>query len=82
MALSKTVVHNGVAIQDAYIRVGNYQGSKSRMSFSVQFKADADSVFLFKKGYECDVDLSGDNAVKQAYQYLKTLSEFTDAEDV
>lgn len=34
------------------------------------------------KFYEFPINLVGDNVIKQAYEYLKTLDEFQDAEDV
>jgi hypothetical protein len=88
MALKKTVVFKGIEIKDAYIKVSRFEGDKSDLSFGVSYHASAnDPSFNTKtfrlKDEEQNVQfvLEGDNPVKQAYEYLKTLTEFNDAVD-
>lgn len=82
MALSKTIEYKGVLVQNAYIKVARFSGNKSVLNFAVSVYArkDADD-FVAESGYSCDYSLDGDNAIKQAYDYLKTLPEFADAVD-
>lgn len=82
MALMKTVDFKGVQIKDAYIKVRNYFGDKTTLSFEVVTQANAESQeYVDSKGYSCEYDLTGDNALKQAYKHLKTLPEFEGAKD-
>ena len=83
MALQSSKTWNGVTIQNAYIKVLSYSGSKTNMSFSVGYFASSSEPKMFgQEQHECSVDLNGDNPVKQAYEHLKTLPEFAGAADV
>lgn len=82
MALTKTVDFKGVEVKNAYIKVRSYNGDKSTLSFDVVTQANGESVEYFdSKGYSCAYDLTGDNPLKQAYKYIKTLPEFAGAQD-
>lgn len=83
MALQANTTWNGVSVQNAYIKVLSYSGDKTNFSFSVGYFASPDEQKMFgQKQLECSLDLNGGNLIKQAYEHLKTLSEFAGAADV
>jgi hypothetical protein len=82
MALSKTITHKGITVQNAYHKVTGAQITKVNMSFDCTVFSTAGAEPLVKDTYFCAYDLKGDNPIKQAYEHLKTLPEFFDAEDV
>lgn len=74
----------GLVIDNAYCKVESIViVGKSAMQFSVfSFAGDPSVVQSFEvNGYSCDYDLNGENPIKQAYIYLKTLPEFENAQD-
>lgn len=83
MALQKTSTSiHGFIATDAYHRVEAVRfDSKESISFnvrsykSIDFPAFADQVF------SCNYVASGDSPLAQAYEYIKTLPEFSDAID-
>ena len=95
MALQKTLQISGDAVlmteygqlnlgnQDTtancYIKVEAVSGGKDNAVASVLFKSDTVS---FTKTYEFVPNMNGSNFIKQAYGHIKTLSEFSNAEDV
>jgi hypothetical protein len=84
MALQKTIQSNfGLRIPSAYHRVGRIQiVNKSEMTFVVNaFVDDKISIPVEAQAYSCAYDLTGGNALAQAYTYLKTLPEFAGATD-
>ena len=93
MAISKTIImDNGLVIQNAYIKVIHLDGNKNNLYFNIQVyvsKAIADADTNNRNylgpivGYIIVPDLeSEDNFIAQAYNYLKTLPEFSTAIDV
>lgn len=82
MALLKTITHKGITIQNAYHKVTGAQITKVNMSFDCTVSASSGSEALAKETYFCDYDIAGENPIKQAYQHLKTLPEFSGSEDV
>jgi ribosome-associated translation inhibitor RaiA len=68
-----------VSVSNAYIKVDSISGNKNRIDFTVSF-SENDAV-LTAKSYDFKPDLDGDNFIKQAYLYLKTLPEFESATD-
>jgi hypothetical protein len=71
----------GATFNDCYIKVGSVSASKSDSTATVCFLEAEDGKLLFEKTYGFKIDLDGPNPIKQAYEYLKTLPEFSDAED-
>lgn len=68
-----------VTVLDATIKIDSIVGNKNKIDFRVLFlKQDT---LLETKSYTFSPTLDGDNFIKQAYEYLKTLEEFKDAED-
>lgn len=89
MALSKDVVlSNGLTANNAYIRIDTVSGYKGGLDISL-------NSYLTKQGFENgmgyleqkiyhfipSVDDGSSNFIKQGYEYLKTLPEYSDAVD-
>lgn len=76
-----TTVH-GLNCADAYHRVeGLTLTQKNQISFFVRVYADADKKALDESIFYAPYDLTGDNPIAQAYEYLKSLPEFAGATD-
>lgn len=85
MALQMTVTTpHGFSAVNAYHRVENVSiPQKNRLQFMLVSYKNASTPMSFESElYHCDHDLNGDNAVAQAYAYLKTLGQFNGAMDV
>lgn len=80
MALSKTFSHAGLTVNNGYLRVSNFSGSKDGVSFVLSFQAAAGESDLTTKEFSF-LPAMNSNFIKQAYEYLKTLPEFTDVID-
>ena len=84
MALSKTqTTPYGFLAKDSYLRVeGIRLETKTNLVFRVRSYKDDSGVSHFADvEYSCAYDLEGTNPIAQAYEHLKTLPEFNDAED-
>jgi hypothetical protein len=64
----------------AYIKVQNVSGNKNSLNATVIF---TDDTIQFSKNYSFSASVAdgSPNFIKQAYEYLKTLSEFENSED-
>jgi hypothetical protein len=83
MAFKKSLQTSfGIHIQDAYHRVEGVQLiSKTEMKFQVRASIDGVKPHFADSAFECEYDIAGDNPIKQAYNYLKTLPEFAGITD-
>ena len=85
MALQKTVttLHDFEAT-NAYHRVeAAILSTKTELSFHVRSYKNKDAAVAFcDASYRCAYDIAGNNPIKQAYEHLKTLPEFSGATDV
>lgn len=83
MALSKTVTSEyGFKAIDAYHRVvATTIVNKDQIQFYVRSHIDAEKPFFAEKVISAPYDLNGENPIKQAYNYLKTLPDFSDSTD-
>jgi len=72
-------IGNQQATINCYIKVEAVSGGKDNVVASVLFKSDT---VAFTKTYEFVPDMDGSNFIKQAYEHIKTLAEFVNAEDV
>lgn len=83
MALSKTVtsVHGFQAV-NAYHRVEAIAlTSKTELRFHIRSYAATDKPFFSESVLSCAYVLDGQNPIRQAYDYVKTLPEFAGATD-
>jgi hypothetical protein len=83
MALKKSVQTSfGVDVVDAYHRVEGVQlVSKDKIQFQVRTSLDGVKPHFEDATYECVYDIQGDNPIRQAYRYVKTLPAFAGAVD-
>ena len=68
-------------VPGCYIKVASVEASKETGVASVSFYRGNKSELLEEARYQFQVDLEGENFIAQAYDYLKTLPEFSDATD-
>ena len=80
-SISIPVGSRSVPFDGAYARVSEYHGTKSRMSFVVTWSEAPGTAMLRQDTYSCDLDIDGENPVRQAYLHLQTLPEFAGATD-
>lgn len=83
MALKNDVTTNaGVQVKNAYNRVENIiLAKKDMIEFLVKSYVTSENLSFYDQFYASSYDLNGENPIKQAYEYLKTLPEFADAKD-
>lgn len=83
MALTHPLPNSyGIDIQNGYWRVSCVELiDKSNMRFVVRGYANPDKHCLASISHSCQYDINGENPIKQAYLYLKTLPEFANAVD-
>jgi hypothetical protein len=71
-----------ITTASAYHVITGIDGNKECLAFSVDVYEDSSKeVYLGKLRFAFTLDLEGPNPIKQAYQFLKTLPEFSDAVD-
>lgn len=81
MAIKKTLQINGVTIPECYVRVSRYHGTKTQLSFTIDFCADKDSKPIFQQNIETGCQPDGENILAQAYTRLKAMEQFAGAVD-
>ena len=83
MALNKTTTTSqGFEAVNAYHRVeGLYLVTNQMISFHIRTYKDVAFTSFADNFYSCAYDITGENPIKQAYEYLKTLPEFSNATD-
>lgn len=86
MALTKTLslVDNFsevITFPNAYIKVASVASTKETCHATYYVQKTKDGQILEQRLVEFSTDLFGPNAIKQTYEYLKTLPEFADATD-
>ena len=64
---------------DAYFKVSSISGGKNGLSALVTGVVAGNQVYAQEHFFE--PNLNGENFIKQAYEHIKTLEEFADAED-
>lgn len=82
MAIKNTVETGfGIEVEEAYLRVEFPFINKDSMSFNLRKYVSKDLPFFSEDMITCDYDIEGSNPYSQAYEYLKTLDEYSDAVD-
>ena len=82
MAIKLNVeLENGIKVDGAYLRIEVLYVCKDSLSFAVRKYTDADKPFFASEMFEAPYNIEGENPFNQAYEYLKTLYKFKDAED-
>ena len=82
MAIKHNItLSNGLAAPESYIKVSSVHVTKSNGTAIVSFHAQQDKEAFQSKSYVFDYDLDAANPIRQAYNHLKSLPEFTGATD-
>lgn len=82
MAISKNIeLSNGIKVDGAYIRVEHPSLTKDNMHFCIRKYVVSNKPFFSEEYVEAPYTLEGANPFKQAYEYLKSLPEYSDAID-
>jgi hypothetical protein len=82
MALQKNIeTIQGLNVSDAYIRVESISLSKNLMHINIKTYVSVEKPCLSAEVFSCAYSLEGQNPFQQAYEYLKTLPEFSGATD-
>lgn len=66
----------------AYLKVETVNADKNHVEANLMIRDQADGTLIKSKQVYFDADMNGPNFIKQAYLHLKTLPEFSSAEDV
>jgi len=82
MALQKNITWNGLNIPTAYYKVAKIEGDKTSIKAFVNMSASQSDPVLSQDSYIVSIDLNGSNFIAQVYEHLKTLPEFSGAENV
>lgn len=81
MALQKTVKYKDIEIKNAYIKVAGFSGDKNRLQAVVTIQAAPEKQVIDTTQFTVPYVLDGENPIKQAYEYIKTLPEYENAVD-
>lgn len=74
-------LNNGIKVEGAYLRAEFPSINKDSMSFNLRKYVSKDLPFFSEEIITCAYDIEGSNPYAQAYEYLNTLDEYSDAED-
>ena len=85
MALKKQITINvlgqDIVFGNAYVKVVKVAGDKATMIASVDILTEVNGQQISRTDYSFNHELNKGNVIAQAYNYLKTLPEFSSAED-
>ena len=79
LQITKPGFEGALKADAAYWKVEKVYGTKETVSFEVSTAVSG--VIVQQSSYQFTPDLNGGNFIEQAYLYLKTLAEFSGAED-
>jgi hypothetical protein len=87
MALQKTLLLTNnfgtvTELSNCYIKVDTVSGDKNRLRFGINIMSGPSGSTYDRQEHIFTPSMDGGNFIKQAYEHLKTLPEFSDAEDV
>jgi hypothetical protein len=85
MAIQKsiefTTQYGKITVPNCYICINSVEINKTEATAAIIFYRDNKINALQEQSHPFAYDLEGSNPIKQAYEHLKTLPEFTDAVD-
>ena len=80
--IEKIVFGKLIELENVYISVDSISNYKEFMLAQVCMYSDNSKTYKIEENtYKIEYLLNGENPFKQAYEYLKTLEDFKDAED-
>ncbi|VUS33829.1 hypothetical protein SB6422_04314 [Klebsiella huaxiensis] len=82
--LKMTFNFNGVTVVDGVLNVimPSISTDQTILSFGLAYRASISDPLLDSETYSCPYDVNGEDPFTQAYNYIKSLSTFSDAIDV
>jgi hypothetical protein len=82
MALNKLARTSfGIELPNAYWRIENVSVTKTEMTFKMRVYNTPDLPAFGEEDHTAPYDIEGENPIKQAYLYLKSLPNFEQAKD-
>jgi hypothetical protein len=86
MALQKSIQFKTqfgeISFDDVYIKVDQVSASKISGTANLRYFKSKDGNLLKEHQVDFPIDIEGKNFIAQAYDYIKTLPEFSQAMDV
>lgn len=79
--LIKNKEFKGLVIDEVYCKIWKFEGDKSTLSFGLSIQVNKEEERLDSYTFVCPYNIDGINPIAQAYEYLKTLDEYSDAVD-
>ncbi|HBQ4906466.1 TPA: hypothetical protein ACJ2PF_005231 [Klebsiella pneumoniae] len=81
MALKMTFNFNGVTVVDGVLNVimPSISTDQTTLNFGLAYRVSESDPLLNSETYSCQYDLTGADPFTQAYNYIKSLSQFNDA---
>lgn len=75
--------YKGIPIAGAHARIGEIRISsdKTKMKFDLEYRVSADQELIHTQEFETFYDIAAGDPRSQAYTYLRSLPEYTDATD-
>lgn len=70
-----------VVFNNAYFAITSISGNKNNIDVCLSLFKEKNGILIKSDIYSFIPSLQGENFITQAYEYLKTLEEFKDAED-
>lgn len=80
ISINKTT-ETGFTASNTYSRIESIQLTKDSLVFNLRHYKEKDLPFFNEEFIKCAYDIDGINPIAQAYEYLKTLEEYSDAKD-
>lgn len=79
--LKKTFNFNGVMVTDGVLNVimPSISTDQTTLNFGLAYRVSESDPLLNSETYSCPYDLTGADPFAQAYNYIKSLSQFNDA---
>ena len=84
MALQKNIeLNTGIKVNNAYLRIDSVTiNQKQNINFFLKsYVSNESNLSFYDQEFTTTYNIDGENPIKQAYLYLKTLPEFADAVD-
>lgn len=80
MALCKSITTvYGITVAETYLRVENLVVKKDAINFQLKGYVSTENPNFYSADFVCSYNIDGENPIKQAYEHLKTLSNFAGA---
>ncbi|WP_447313242.1 hypothetical protein [Klebsiella pneumoniae] len=82
--LKMTFNFNGVTVTDGVLNVimPSISTDETTLSFGLAYRASESDPLLNSETYSCPYDITAGDPFTQAYNYIKSLSQFSEAVDV